>query len=90
MLTCTDNMALLSSNLQDLQMQIQVAESYAKEERYTIHSDKTKVVKFGTSTSKQELSPINLNLNNKGLKLSGILNPSGNEEKGNLSRILNS
>ena len=36
-------------------MQIQVVESYAEEERYTIHPDKTKIIKLGASTRKQEL-----------------------------------
>ena len=35
----------------------------------TVHPNKTKVVKFGASTRKQELTPIDLKLNNKDLKL---------------------
>ena len=65
--TSADDIALLSSNLQDLQMHIQVSESYAEEERYTIHPDKTKMVKLGASTRKQDLPQIDLKLNNKNL-----------------------
>ena len=67
--TCADDMAMMANNLQDLQAQIYIAETYSNQERFDIHPDKTKVVKLGTNSA-NTLHPIDLMLNGVELHLS--------------------
>ncbi len=42
--TCADDVALLSDNPEELQLQLNVAQRYAKQHRYTLHPSKSKIV----------------------------------------------
>ena len=66
--TCADDMAMLASNLHDLQAQMYIAETYSEQERFVIHPEKTKIVKLGTNNI-NILHPIDLSLNGADLHL---------------------
>ena len=67
--TDVNGMALLASKCQDQQPQLLIAALYVCNERYTIHPDKTKIIKLGT-TKANNTSLIDLSINDTTLQLS--------------------
>ena len=47
--TCADDVVLMASNINDLQIQLNIASDYANQERYQIHPDKSRCVSFGVN-----------------------------------------
>ncbi|CAC5384286.1 unnamed protein product [Mytilus coruscus] len=54
--TCADDVALLSSNPEELQVMLNILQRYAKQHQYTIHPTKSKIIHYKSSKNPEPYS----------------------------------
>ena len=66
--TCADDVALLSSNPEELQVMLNILQRYANQHQYTIHPTKSKIIHYNKSSKNPE--PYSWNMSGKEISAS--------------------